>query len=94
MQNFQEKAKGKAKANFGAFVRSVYVLSFAVSVRFLQPRLWPWGFAQPWTDRMEYSAVDPINDSLQSKRKSKLQSWITRVLYGDRSDRSLVCLTP
>ncbi len=41
----------------------------AVLAKVMHPRLWPWGFAQPWTDRMEYSLVDPFNDSLQMKRR-------------------------
>jgi hypothetical protein len=45
------------------------VVLFAVFVKAMQSRLWPWGLAEPWVERMHYSEVDLENDSLQIKRK-------------------------
>lgn len=61
-----------ANKNEGRFSRPTVlrVATLAILAKAMQPRLWPWGFAQPWTDRMEYALVDHSNDSLQMKRKS------------------------
>lgn len=61
------------RSNFWALISRMRVVALALLVRMMQPRLWPWGLAQPWTNRMKYSPLDLMNDSLQIKRKSKLQ---------------------
>lgn len=55
------------RSNFWALISRMRVVALALLVRMMQPRLWPWGLAQPWTDRMKYSPLDLMNDSLQIK---------------------------